>query len=265
LAFGRFCMLADLKSGWYKFVFVNGANARAFTLSANGLSFVLIGTGQAKLPNAVAVTEITLLPGERREVLVDFSSFPIGTRINLTNTAQYLLSTLQFPFCGPTKQFQGLFLLLSFRLFQNIDRFFRSVTLLEVADDDDNPTSVMINGLDYMKDATELPIYGSVETWDLINMSGDAHPIHIHLISFQLVHRQDFEVGAYTEAFNAANGNPPLSRAPSVPGAGLFRMFCLFCQFRFPIIQTGLFWEIPSLLRPKSKDGSTPSLFLPAE
>jgi spore coat protein A len=37
---------------------------------------------------------------------------------------------------------------------------------------------------------TELPRVGSTEVWEFLNSTVDAHPIHIHLIQFQLVNRQ---------------------------------------------------------------------------
>jgi FtsP/CotA-like multicopper oxidase with cupredoxin domain len=37
---------------------------------------------------------------------------------------------------------------------------------------------------------TELPKVGSTEVWEFLNLTVDAHPIHIHLIQFQLVNRQ---------------------------------------------------------------------------
>jgi spore coat protein A, manganese oxidase len=37
---------------------------------------------------------------------------------------------------------------------------------------------------------TELPKVGSTEVWEFLNVTVDAHPIHIHLIQFQLINRQ---------------------------------------------------------------------------
>lgn len=42
---------------------------------------------------------------------------------------------------------------------------------------------------------TELPQVGSTEIWELINLTPDAHPIHVHLIQFQLLNREIFNVG----------------------------------------------------------------------
>jgi len=37
---------------------------------------------------------------------------------------------------------------------------------------------------------TEFPKIGSTEVWEFLNLTVDAHPIHIHLIQFQLINRQ---------------------------------------------------------------------------
>ncbi len=51
---------------------------------------------------------------------------------------------------------------------------------------------------------TELPRVGSTEVWEIANITGDAHPIHIHLIQFQLINRQTFQLNKYTSAWEAA-------------------------------------------------------------
>jgi len=37
-----------------------------------------------------------------------------------------------------------------------------------------------------------------------VNLTADAHPIHLHLVQFQLMNRQTFDVAKYTAAYNAA-------------------------------------------------------------
>jgi spore coat protein A, manganese oxidase len=46
---------------------------------------------------------------------------------------------------------------------------------------------------------TENPKLGSTEIWYLINLSTDTHPIHIHLIDFQIIDRRDFDVDKYNK------------------------------------------------------------------
>jgi spore coat protein A len=53
---------------------------------------------------------------------------------------------------------------------------------------------------------TETPTEGQTEVWEIINLTADAHPIHLHLVQFQLINRQAFDVKGYTAAYNAAFG-----------------------------------------------------------
>jgi FtsP/CotA-like multicopper oxidase with cupredoxin domain len=50
--------------------------------------------------------------------------------------------------------------------------------------------------------ATELPQVGSTEVWQIANLTEDAHPIHIHLIQFQIVSRQNFRRDDYRAAWD---------------------------------------------------------------
>jgi FtsP/CotA-like multicopper oxidase with cupredoxin domain len=87
---------------------------------------------------------------------------------------------------------------------------------------------------------TERPRVGSTEVWEFLNTTVDAHPIHIHLIQFQLVNRQpvfiDPDTGQPTYLSAWANAFPggtfngeeadgtwgPVSYAPGtiIPGYG---------------------------------------------
>lgn len=51
---------------------------------------------------------------------------------------------------------------------------------------------------------TETPRNGSTEVWDIVNLTADMHPIHLHLVQFQLLNRQKFNVNNYMTAYNAA-------------------------------------------------------------
>ena len=47
-------------------------------------------------------------------------------------------------------------------------------------------------GLPYTANATEKPSAGSIEVWQLFNLTGDTHPIHFHLVNAQIIQRQAF-------------------------------------------------------------------------
>jgi len=48
------------------------------------------------------------------------------------------------------------------------------------------------NPLRWMDDITEAPKFNDTEVWEIYNNTIDAHPIHLHLILFQVVNRQPF-------------------------------------------------------------------------
>lgn len=48
---------------------------------------------------------------------------------------------------------------------------------------------------------TEIPQVGSTEIWEIVNLTPDAHPIHIHLVEFQVLNRQVFYVGNIVPPF----------------------------------------------------------------
>jgi spore coat protein A len=55
---------------------------------------------------------------------------------------------------------------------------------------------------------TEFPQIGSTEEWEIINLTGDAHPIHLHLIQFQVMNREGYDAIGYTTAYEGAFPSP---------------------------------------------------------
>ena len=51
---------------------------------------------------------------------------------------------------------------------------------------------------------TELPRVGATELWEFLDTTPDSHPLHIHLIQFQLLSRQSVDAGNYVNAWAAA-------------------------------------------------------------
>ena len=66
--------------------------------------------------------------------------------------------------------------------------------------DSDDPTLVMpmlLNGARWHDPVTENPTLDTVEIWSLINVTDDSHPIHLHLVRFQILDRRPFDVFTY--------------------------------------------------------------------
>jgi len=62
---------------------------------------------------------------------------------------------------------------------------------LGILDADGNPVPKM-----WADDITENPAVGDTEIWEVYNFTADAHPIHIHLVQFEVVDRQDLVTDA---------------------------------------------------------------------
>jgi spore coat protein A, manganese oxidase len=51
---------------------------------------------------------------------------------------------------------------------------------------------------------SETPQEGSTEFWEIVNLTADAHPIHLHLVQFQVVNRQVFDFKKYNQVYGAS-------------------------------------------------------------
>jgi len=90
-------------------------------------------------------------------------------------------------------------------------------------DADDMYTMIPIPG--FTPDGTgnylsELPNEGETELWKVVNLTADAHPIHLHLVQFQLLNRQAFNTNKYNKAYAAAfpAGFDPVMKMDVGPG-----------------------------------------------
>ncbi len=66
-------------------------------------------------------------------------------------------------------------------------------------------------GRAYMDTPTEVIDAGSTEVWEILNLTGDTHPIHFHLVNVQVLSRQAFDPDTY------AGGAPGLLADPIAP------------------------------------------------
>ena len=53
---------------------------------------------------------------------------------------------------------------------------------------------------------SETPKLGTTEIWEITDTTPDTHPIHVHLVEFNLLDRQEFDKPAYLAAYNQLNG-----------------------------------------------------------
>jgi spore coat protein A len=72
----------------------------------------------------------------------------------------------------------------------------RDFILTERTNDQGRSLGVRINDKGYDDPVSESVKLNSLETWRFINATDDAHPMHLHLVQFQILHRQGFNVPA---------------------------------------------------------------------
>ena len=81
----------------------------------------------------------------------------------------------------------------------------------------------LLNNLPWGTAEIETPVVDTVEQWNIINTTGDTHPIHLHLVQFQILSRQKFRVSDYTEEFYSELGHETSGPHP-VPSADSYRI-----------------------------------------
>jgi spore coat protein A len=205
---GKVWPYLDVKRGKYRFRVLNGSTSRTYSLRlSNDATFWQIASDTGLLETPVPMTSLTLTPGERADLVVDFAPYAPGTEIILLNTAPA-------PFPGTP----------GVGVIPNVMKFIVGAqtghitplpaTLVPVPRLEENSATVerdfilrkmphhgcpmhhevwAINDL-LWDDITEYPRRGSTEIWSWINRSGVTHPMHMHLVSFQILDRQDFQV-----------------------------------------------------------------------
>lgn len=240
---GKAYPFLDVEPRRYRFRVINGSNARFYNMwfEANNMPmpFHQIGTDQGLLPAPAPLTKVLFGPGERLDLIVDFAGLAPGTLVTLKNNAKApfpggaggaIPAIMQFrvnlPLTGTDRTTPAAQLALAQTAPTPLGTPVRSreIMLKENLDPVTGvPVTVTIDNTPYMDPATETPTVGDTEQWEFINTTGDAHPMHTHLVSFEIVNRQPFNSKAYLAAYVATGKKPALAPyllgAPAPPAA----------------------------------------------
>ncbi|WP_218149338.1 multicopper oxidase family protein [Streptomyces colonosanans] len=224
----------------YRFRFLNGCNARSLILKTvtdpvahrpapAALAWWQLGSEGGFLPKVVRREDVLLAPAERADVIVDFTSFPVGTELYLINEgpdAVYTGGTPGKDFAAANAKTTGQVIKfvvgplttadtstppaqLTLPHFEPLGPASRTrrVSLNEVASTrlpHVSARQVLLGTFDaqgkpkplgWGDPVTENPAQGATEIWEIVNLTSDAHPIHIHEIQFQVVDRQAVPAG----------------------------------------------------------------------
>jgi spore coat protein A len=222
----------------YRLRILNGCNARIINLDIGGPSFWQIGAEGGLWDKPVPVKQLVLAPAERADVLVDFSKFAGQTLVMknhrppkpISTPAPQLEQVMQIR-VGTTVSQPGPSTIPASLPGRAADLHdpvaTRFITLNEI-DPDSDAWFLNLNGMHFREPgqpitATETPKVGTVEDWVYINLTPDTHPMHTHLVTFQVVGRTPFDAEAYEDAHGGPNGVPggidptPFATGPMEP------------------------------------------------
>ena len=222
----------------YRFRMLNGSDSRFYNLFlSSGQQFIQIGSDQGLLYAPYAINQMLIAPGERKDIILDFSDpalwgqtivlknnaktpYPKGEavdpqttgrimafRINKPLDINYPLTTLPATLRSQIISLQTDLAPRKLILFETEDEYGRIMPILG---------TVEKGMLGFRDELTENPVMNATEIWELYNESEDAHPIHLHLVTMQMINRQKF-----VARINEENGKPENIRLvgqPKYPG-----------------------------------------------
>jgi FtsP/CotA-like multicopper oxidase with cupredoxin domain len=247
----------------YRLRIINGCNARFINLDWKPSSITgarppmhVIGSDGGLLPVPWTTPTLVIAPGERYDVLVDFTNFA-GERINLNNRSPFptpvvnpagpLPAIMQFRVTQPLQPANLPAVTFNPASTMTTDTPASALTApgpantrchsFEEVMGKAGPLGAVINGMSFEgrkivpgvmagyafdlntppAGVTDTPQAGATEDWVFANTTADTHPLHIHLVQFGVVERLPFGVAAYLAALAAARSpNPPPPPAPQL-------------------------------------------------
>jgi spore coat protein A len=186
----------------YRIRLLNSSNSRAYLFSlSNGHHFHQIGTDQGLLPGPVELKDLMLSPAERADLLIDFSSLA-GTEFTLQDQK---LTIMQFRVQAasstqaaskPPVEMPSILRTIE-RIPESAAVRTRTFALNEYMHPKSRVMLMLLNGQYWHEPVTEKPVLDTTEIWSFINTTQDIHPIHLHLVRFQILDRRPFDVDDY--------------------------------------------------------------------
>jgi spore coat protein A len=194
---GKIFPFFEVEPRRYRLRMINVANTSFFDLSlSHDQAFMQIGTDQGLLSKPLERARIELYPAERADVIVDFSSLA-GKAVQLRHQSQGILKFRVRNSGGRDTSVVPAAL----RDVPRIDPAdavrHRVMTLNEIDDANGNALTMLLDGKRWSDPISENPTQHSMETWSFVNLTGDAHPIHLHLVRFQVIDRRPFDLFAW--------------------------------------------------------------------
>ena len=183
----------------YRFHVLNSSNSRFFGLSLDSKQpLIQIGSDQGLLSAPAELKYLNLAPAERADLLIDFSEFAGRTmhlRTGALDILQFRVAPASSSPAVPTAIPKSLRAIE--RTPESEATVTRTITLNEYQDKIGNPMIMLLNRKHWHEPVTETPKLDATEVWEFVNQTEDTHPMHIHLVRFQILDRRVFDTFAY--------------------------------------------------------------------
>src|SRR5699024_1787074 len=187
----------------YRFRILNASNTRSYQMYLDPRHpFFQIGTDGGLMAKTIPLHKITMEPAERVDLIIDFSKLN-GKKVTLKNDLgdnadpdDRTNEIMQFQVVKPLKRQdtskipKQLTNITSLK--QDYVKAIRYLTLNGKTDKLGRPL-LLLDNKKWADPVTEKPRLGTTEIWSLMNLTDFTHPIHIHLIQFQVLDRRSFD------------------------------------------------------------------------
>jgi spore coat protein A len=194
----------DVEPRKYRFRLLNASNGSYYQISfatqdsvaADSLDFHQIGSEQGFLAAPAAMSTLILGPGERADLVVDFGSHR-GRELFLRTDAAVFMQLRVSANRSGDDSFLPATIRPLLRMPESSAVNTRELTITDSQDRLGRSSIMLLNGAHWDMPVTERPLLNSTEIWSFINLTDDSHPIHLHMVRFQLLDRRPFDPGVY--------------------------------------------------------------------
>jgi spore coat protein A len=219
---GKLFPYLEVEPRKYRFRILNGANGRFFHLSlSNGQDFQVIGTDQGLLSSPVSLPGFVFAPGERADVVVDFKDYKGDTvvlRSDALELMQFRVGRVASPGTSANDRSLPATLRPVVKIPEDAAVRTRLLTIDEQMNGKGESVLMLLNKSHWHMPVTEKPVLNSVEIWSILNPTDDSHPIHLHMVRFQILDRRPFLGEVYMMTGEMKFTGPPVPPEPFEAG-----------------------------------------------
>jgi spore coat protein A len=195
---GKLLPYHEVEPRKYRLRVMNGSNGRFYRFGLSNRSvFQVIANDQGLLAGPVTAKRLPLAPAERADMVVDFAPFA-GTTVRLVSDSFDILEfRVAKQGAADTSQVPPVLHPGVVQPREADASRTRRVTLDERVDDVQRSMGMLLNNTPWHAPVTEKPVLHTTEIWELVNLTDDSHPIHLHLVRFRILDRRRFDVFDY--------------------------------------------------------------------